>query len=93
VLSAGYYLYVVMVMFMRPRAADARPIAPLGGLTNGVIVATVALILVFGFAPSQLLRRASSSALDRLVPAAGLPLAPAPAAVPAGAGAAALTAR
>jgi len=65
VLSAGYYLYVVMVMFMRPRAANAPVLPPTGGLTNGVIAVTVALILIFGFAPTQLLRRASESTLGR----------------------------
>ena len=93
VLSAGYYLYVVMVMFMRPRAADATPIPRLGGLTNGVIVAAVALILVFGFAPSQLLRRASLSALRPIASPPGLPLVPAGAPAPSAAPAAMLIAR
>jgi NADH-quinone oxidoreductase subunit N len=64
VISAGYYLYVVTVMFMRPRAEGAPTPSPVGGLTNGVIVATVALILIFGFAPTQILRGVTRSALQ-----------------------------
>ena len=37
VLSAGYYLYVVMVMFMRPRPEDAPRIERSGGLTQMVL--------------------------------------------------------
>ena len=37
VISAGYYLYVVMVMFMRPRAGDAPVPHAAGGLTQFVI--------------------------------------------------------
>jgi NADH-quinone oxidoreductase subunit N len=63
ILSAGYYLYVIMTMFMRPRADDAPPLPTVGGLTNAVIGISVALILFFGFAPTQVLRRAIDSAL------------------------------
>jgi NADH-quinone oxidoreductase subunit N len=63
VISAGYYLYVVTVMFMRQRPAGAPAPGRVGGLTNGVIVVTVALILIFGFAPSQVLRGVTRSAL------------------------------
>ena len=89
VLSAGYYLYVVMVMFMRPRAADAPALPQLGGLTNGVIFVTVASILILGFAPSQVLLQARRSALRPVVPATQL----APAAGATGEPAAALIAR
>ncbi|HWJ22495.1 MAG TPA: NADH-quinone oxidoreductase subunit N [Gemmatimonadaceae bacterium] len=74
VLSAGYYLYVVTVMFVRPRAVDAPPLARVGGLTNAVIGLCVATILFFGFMPTHMLRGVSRSALR------GTPV---PAAVPA----------
>ncbi|MDQ3698300.1 MAG: NADH-quinone oxidoreductase subunit N [Gemmatimonadota bacterium] len=64
VVSAGYYLYVVMVMFMRPRAASAREPAPVPGVTRFVIGATVALILVFGIFPSPVLQFASRNTLQ-----------------------------
>jgi len=83
VLSAGYYLYVVMVMFMRPRPANAPALPRVGGMTNGVIVVTAALILIFGFAPTQLLRRASQSALGPEAPGTA-PAAPVAARVPGG---------
>jgi NADH-quinone oxidoreductase subunit N len=63
VLSAGYYLRVIAVMFMRPRAADAPEPQRIGRFTSVVIGATVALILVIGFAPTQLLRGVSRSTL------------------------------
>ena len=56
VISAGYYMYVVMVMFMRPRPAGATTPLPAGGLTRFVLVATVVLLLVLGLAPDYLVR-------------------------------------
>jgi len=67
VLSAGYYLYVVSVMFMRPRLEGAPAPARVGALTGAVITATVALILVFGFAPTQVLRAMNRSALSSVI--------------------------
>jgi NADH-quinone oxidoreductase subunit N len=55
-LSAGYYLHVVMVMFMRPRPADAPRIERAGGMTDMVLGLTVALILIIGFSPDYLVR-------------------------------------
>ncbi|HEY2376247.1 MAG TPA: NADH-quinone oxidoreductase subunit N [Gemmatimonadaceae bacterium] len=56
VVSAGYYLYVVMVMFMRPRL-DGLPVpARSGGLTRLVLVATVILLLVLGIVPDYVVR-------------------------------------
>ncbi|HET7456810.1 MAG TPA: NADH-quinone oxidoreductase subunit N [Gemmatimonadaceae bacterium] len=82
VLSAGYYLYVVTVMFVRPRATDPMPLGRVGGLTNTVIGVTVALILYFGFAPTQMLRGVSASALrgagPEVVGPAPAPQAPVP---------------
>jgi NADH-quinone oxidoreductase subunit N len=55
-ISAGYYLYVVMVMFMRQRAPDA-PVCPrAGGWTRFVIAAAAVLILVLGILPNSVLR-------------------------------------
>jgi NADH-quinone oxidoreductase subunit N len=56
VVSAGYYLYVVMVMFMRPRAADAPVVAPTGVLTRTVLVASVVAILALGILPDYFFR-------------------------------------
>lgn len=56
VVSAGYYLYVVMVMFMRPRKADALPFERTGGWTKFVIAAAAVLILVLGILPNSVVR-------------------------------------
>jgi NADH-quinone oxidoreductase subunit N len=64
VLSAGYYLYVVSVMFMQPRPEGAPTPPRLGRLTSVAVGATVALILYIGFAPSQVLRVMNRSALQ-----------------------------
>ncbi|HEY7236495.1 MAG TPA: NADH-quinone oxidoreductase subunit N [Gemmatimonadaceae bacterium] len=56
VVSAGYYLYVVMVMFMRPRIEGLEAPPPSGGLTHLVLVATVVLLLVLGIVPDYVVR-------------------------------------
>jgi NADH-quinone oxidoreductase subunit N len=56
VVSAGYYLYVVMVMFMRPRADNALPVTPTTGWTRTVIAAAAVLILVLGLLPNSVVR-------------------------------------
>jgi NADH-quinone oxidoreductase subunit N len=56
VISAGYYLYVVMVMFMRPRLASAVVPARAGGLTRFVVAAAAVLLIGLGFFPEQLVR-------------------------------------
>ena len=53
VVSAGYYLYVVMLMFMRPRPDDAPMPEAAGGLTRVTLALSVALILFFGVFPEQ----------------------------------------
>jgi NADH-quinone oxidoreductase subunit N len=63
VISAGYYLWVVMVMFMRPRRAGALAPAPVGGLTSAVIGVTAALILALGILPQGVVRLASAGRL------------------------------
>lgn len=59
VISAGYYLYVVMVMFMRPRAANAPVVARTNGWTKFVVVACALAILIIGIAPDYTVRYAS----------------------------------
>jgi len=51
VISAGYYLYVLVRMFMRPRP-EAYP-APerTGGLTQAVLALSVTLLLILGLVP------------------------------------------
>jgi len=51
VVSAGYYLYVVMVMFMRPRAEHAPVPERAGGMTQVILAVSVALILILGVVP------------------------------------------
>ena len=56
VVSAGYYLHVVMVMFMRPRAVNASPVAASGGWTRSVIATAAILILLLGILPNSVIR-------------------------------------
>ena len=55
VISAGYYLYVVMVMFMKPRAADAPAPLRAGGFTEAVVLISAVLIVGLGLYPRFLL--------------------------------------
>lgn len=56
VVSAGYYLHVVMLMFMRPRPEGAPVPERAGGLTQIVLAVSVVLILIAGFLPDYLVR-------------------------------------
>lgn len=63
VVSAGYYLQVVRVMFMmEPTDASIQP-PPLGGLTRAVLGAAAVLILGLGLFPGQLVRVSESGSL------------------------------
>ena len=62
VISAGYYLYVVMVMFMRPRVATAVIPARSRRLTGFVIGAAAVLLIVLGVFPERLVRLTEGSA-------------------------------
>ena len=62
VVSAGYYLNVVRVMFMRPRPEGATEPAPLAPLTRFVLVTCVGLTLVLGLFPDRLASWARSHA-------------------------------
>jgi len=59
--SAGYYLYVVMVMFMRPRKADAPSMPRAGGWTRFVVAAAAILIIILGILPNSVLRWTQAS--------------------------------
>ncbi|MBA2688166.1 MAG: NADH-quinone oxidoreductase subunit N, partial [Gemmatimonadaceae bacterium] len=71
VISAGYYLYVVMVMFMKPRPVNVGTHAVIGGWTKLVIAAAAVLILVFGVYPNPLVdwTRANSASAPPAAPA------------------------
>jgi len=62
VVSAGYYLYVVMVMFMKPRASAAVVPALPGAWTRTVVWASVVIILVFGLFPDAIVSFTQRSA-------------------------------
>jgi NADH-quinone oxidoreductase subunit N len=57
VVSAGYYLHVVMVMFMRPRAEGAAEIRPMSAIPRAVLAASVAVILGLGLFPEYVVRK------------------------------------
>jgi NADH-quinone oxidoreductase subunit N len=52
--SAGYYLYVVMVMFMKPRASGALLPERATGWTRVVVWGSAAVILIFGLFPDAI---------------------------------------
>lgn len=67
VISAGYYLYVIMVMFMRPRRPEAAAVPRTPGWTQFVMVACAAAILVLGLFPDYAIRYAMVG-VPRLAP-------------------------
>jgi len=72
-ISAGYYVWVVMVMFMKQRATDALRIPPMPAMTRWVVTASVALILFFGVYPEPLVRLARASTAVGIAPVDGGP--------------------
>lgn len=52
--SAGYYLYVVMVMFMKPRNSDLVLPERTNGWTRAVVWGSAAVILIFGLFPDAI---------------------------------------
>nr|MBA3672790.1 NADH-quinone oxidoreductase subunit N [Gemmatimonadaceae bacterium] len=70
VISAGYYLYVIMVMFMRPRGVEAAVIPVTPGWTRFVMVGTAAAILLLGIMPDLAVRYASVGYPRLTVPSA-----------------------
>lgn len=79
VISAGYYLQVVRVMFMKERPADALEAPPLGSLTRTVVAVSAVIILGMGVFPSQLVNLTAAHGFKpySFSPAAGM-RAPAP---------------
>jgi NADH-quinone oxidoreductase subunit N len=74
VLSAGYYLPVIMAMYMRPSPSPDRHAAVgLSPTAAGAIALSVAAVLLFGLWPSGLLDLAGSSA--RTLTQTALPIA------------------
>ena len=61
-MSAGYYLYVVMVMFMKPRASNLPLPARTGGWTGVVVWGSAAVILIFGLFPDVVVSLTQRSA-------------------------------
>ncbi len=78
VISAGYYLYVVMVMFMRPRREDAPPVPATRGWTQLVMVAAAAAILILGIMPEITVRYATYGYPNLFAPADVARIQPAP---------------
>jgi NADH-quinone oxidoreductase subunit N len=74
-ISAGYYLYVVMVMFMKSRPEGAAALPPTSAMSRAVIVASAALLLVFGLFPDPVVRwaRNGTGIMPGMPPAAALP--------------------
>ena len=60
--SAGYYLYVVMVMFMKPRASRTPLPARTGYWTRAVVWGSAAVILIFGLFPDAIVSLTQRSA-------------------------------
>ncbi|HMF87159.1 MAG TPA: NADH-quinone oxidoreductase subunit N [Gemmatimonadaceae bacterium] len=60
--SAGYYLYVVMVMFMKPRASASPIPARTGGWTRAVVWGSAAIILILGLFPDAVVSFTQRSA-------------------------------
>lgn len=63
VVSAGYYLQVVRVMFMQPRPEGAPEPAAVGPFTRTVLTATAVLIVVFGLYPTPLAKWSAHGAM------------------------------
>jgi NADH-quinone oxidoreductase subunit N len=78
VVSAGYYLYVILVMFMRPPNPDAAALPATPPLTRLVLAVTVIGILVIGVYPNWFQRVASKGVPRReSISAIGMPPTPA----------------
>jgi NADH-quinone oxidoreductase subunit N len=61
VISAGYYLGVVLVMFMKPRASDAVEVRPVQTGTFMVIYLSAFILLLFGVLPNGFVMLARDS--------------------------------
>ena len=81
VISAGYYLYVLVLMFMRPRLDGVPAPERAGGMTRMVLGISVVLLLLLGFAPEGLVRIARTGRPRMEVAPSVINLPPRPAAV------------
>jgi len=73
VVSAGYYLYVVMVMFMKPRISTEPLAERASGWTRVVVWGSAAIILIFGLFPDaivSLTRRSAPAVSKEVAPSA-----------------------
>ena len=84
VISAGYYLQVVRVMYMKPRPANSVTAAPVGGLTRLVIAAAAILIVVLGLFPDSIASLAQRSAATAATSQAAVLPTPSAGSAPAG---------
>jgi NADH-quinone oxidoreductase subunit N len=73
VVSAGYYLYVIVVMFMKAPRTDAPPVPPTPALTRLVLAVTVVGILILGVYPNWV-QAVANKGLPRLEAIGGLGL-------------------
>jgi NADH-quinone oxidoreductase subunit N len=79
VVSAGYYLPVVMAMYMKAEPSpDAHATVRLGRLSGAVVAAAIAGLLVFGIQPTRLLELARVSGASVRAPNAAPLVAPPP---------------
>jgi len=62
VVSAGYYLNVVVTMYMKPREADAPPWPGTPRFTGTIVAIAAALVLWFGVQPDLFVQIATASA-------------------------------
>ncbi len=62
VVSAGYYLGLIMVMFMKRRDADAPPFPAVPGMTKAVIAVSAIVILALGIYPNMVIEVMRNSA-------------------------------
>ncbi|MGH7668585.1 MAG: NADH-quinone oxidoreductase subunit N [Gemmatimonadaceae bacterium] len=69
VVSAGYYLYVVMVMFMRPRPEGAVVPGATPALTRAVVLVSVIATLLLGVVPEHFVELARAGIM-RSIPTA-----------------------
>lgn len=64
VVSAGYYLQIVRVMFMQSADPEATALPATGPFTRVVLVATAVLVLGFGVFPSRLTQWSNTGAMQ-----------------------------
>ena len=69
VISAGYYLQVVRVMYMKPRPATAAPTPPTGAFTRFIIATSAILIVILGLFPDTVAGLAQRAAAGQAAPA------------------------